>query len=90
VAPDFLHPRGLFSAESEKSKRFHPRNVKTFYPQILRKKLFSKNPTKTSVRLPSSSKVPGRDGGLVNSTEKKLDNIGRVGYINQRWGVLGM
>jgi hypothetical protein len=27
----------LLSGESEKSKRFHPRNVRTFYPQILRK-----------------------------------------------------
>jgi hypothetical protein len=30
-------PNGLLSGESEKSKRFHPRNVRTFYPQILRK-----------------------------------------------------
>jgi hypothetical protein len=29
----------LLSGESEKSKRFHPRNVRTFYPQILRKSL---------------------------------------------------
>jgi hypothetical protein len=27
----------LLSGESEKSKRFHPRNFRTFYPQILRK-----------------------------------------------------
>jgi len=27
----------LLSGESEKSKRFQPRNVRTFYPQILRK-----------------------------------------------------
>jgi hypothetical protein len=30
----------LLSGESEKSKRFHPRNVRTFYPQILRKSHF--------------------------------------------------
>ena len=33
-------PNGLLSGESEKSKRFHPRNVRTFYPQILRKSQF--------------------------------------------------
>jgi hypothetical protein len=31
------NPCGLLSGESEKSKRFHLRNVRSFYPQILRK-----------------------------------------------------
>ena len=43
--------RALLSGESEKSKRFHLRNVRTFYPQILRKSQ-KRNPRESERELP--------------------------------------